>query len=603
MSAGNEMSKNQMEYKMNRGYRIRKKYFSNMVAILLIALLLSSVCVLTYTRQNTASTIVESYVYMTEKMGLTMENLFQKTDEVTAECILYDGVQDSLLAEELTGEEQNSLSKYFAYINLDDAEEYCYADNKGNVYTRSYSKVTYHDFLESGLADTLGEDYAKTRWVWTEDYLFGDGEMALFIVRYVRSFEYAHEPGMLFLKMGDDFLKEIFGEEELSDAVSVGVMTADGELCASWVPEGYELAQEDLEQVATLSGKMSGTAQEEVTVFSEKMASGRYLIYRQADCGFTIFTFVPNSTLNSGLSQIQMVLVIIFVLTGFIAAVLSMFFARRFTRPIRYISDTMSGFDGNDFGHFLELHTNTELDQIGQSYNEMLHNIEQLLEDIRKQERELRKSEMNTLIAQINPHFLYNTLDTIYMLARMNREETTMQMIQALSRYLKLCLSKGSELVTVEDELDNVRSYMEIQQIRNKNLFQYEIECDIEVRRRLVLKLILQPLAENALHYGFGEIYEGGLIRITVGDDRGGLLLKVYNNGTPMREDMRRLLNRLTDLPITEMKNCFPDGQHGYGVVNIVTRLRLQYGEGVGFAYETDESGTCCVMRLPGASE
>lgn len=189
------------------------------------------------------------------------------------------------------------------------------------------------------------------------------------------------------------------------------------------------------------------------------------------------------------------------------------------------------------------------------------------------------------------------------MLARINKEETTMQMIQALSRYLKLCLSKGSEMVTVEDELENVRSYMEIQQIWNKNLFRYEIECDIEVRRRLMLKLILQPLVENALHYGFGEIYEGGLIRITVEDDEGGLSLTIYNNGTPMREDMKNLLNGLIKLPITEMKNCFPDGQHGYGVVNLVTRLRLQYGEGIRFGYETDETGTWCVIRLPGADE
>ncbi|MCD8323388.1 MAG: histidine kinase [Clostridiales bacterium] len=581
--------------KKNRRYGIRRKYFSNMVVILLFALLLSSVCVLTYTRRNTASALVDSYEFLTEKMGMTIENLYQKSDEVTAECILYDTVQDSLLATGLSGDEQNSLSKYFAYLSLDHIEEYCYVDNKGNVYTRSYSKISYEDFLDSGLAETLGEDYAKTQWIWTEDDLFGDGEKALFIGRYVRSLDYSHEPGMLFLKMSDAFLEEIVGEEDITNAVGIGVMTADGEICASWFPEEYEPEEGDLEQIASVAE----AAAEAATVLSEKTGNGRYLLYRQADCGFTIFTYVPNSTLNSGLSQIQMVLVIIFLLAGCVAAVLSMLFARRFTQPIRYISDTMSEFDGKDFRHTIEVHTNTELDQIGQSYNEMLQNIEQLLADIRKQERELRKSEMNTLIAQINPHFLYNTLDTIYMLARINKEETTMLMIQALSRYLQLCLSKGSDMVTVEDELENVRSYMEIQQIRNKNLFRYEIDCGLEVRRRLVLKLILQPLVENAMQHGFGEIYEGGLIRITVAEQEGRLVFRLYNNGTPMREDVKRLLNGLTALPITEMKKCFPDGQHGYGVVNIVTRLRLQYGEEICFFYETDESGTWCVIEVP----
>ena len=121
------------------------------------------------------------------------------------------------------------------------------------------------------------------------------------------------------------------------------------------------------------------------------------------------------------------------------------------------ISREMTSFDGKDFSHKISIHTNTELDQIGESYNKMLGNIEKLLTEIKKQEKELRVSEMNMLISQIKPHFLYNTLDTIYMLARINGEETTMKMIQALSGYLRLSLSKGSDIVTVEDELDNVK--------------------------------------------------------------------------------------------------------------------------------------------------
>ena len=109
----------------------------------------------------------------------------------------------------------------------------------------------------------------------------------------------------------------------------------------------------------------------------------------------------------------------------------------------------------------------------------MLKNIEEFQNEVKNQQKELRISEMNTLISQINPHFLYNTLDTIYMLARINGEEKTMKMIQALSKYLRLSLSKGREIVTVEDELENVKSYMEIQQIRNENLFRYEIECKL----------------------------------------------------------------------------------------------------------------------------
>ncbi len=201
-----------------------------------------------------------------------------------------------------------------------------------------------------------------------------------------------------------------------------------------------------------------------------------------------IFTLVPDMVLNQGMTQILIVLLTIYAVIAVLAFVLSLYALQTFTRPIRQISDAMTSFDGNDFTHTIQIHTDTELDKIGHAYNEMLKNIEEFQNEVKNQQKELRISEMNTLISQINPHFLYNTLDTIYMLARINGEEKTMKMIQALSKYLRLSLSKGREIVTVEDELENVKSYMEIQQIRNENLFRYEIECAEELKNKVDIK-------------------------------------------------------------------------------------------------------------------
>lgn len=579
-----------------RGYGIRKKYLWYTAILLLLALLLSSICVWVYMRRNMTGAIIDKYEFMTVKMGLSLDNLYQKSDEVTADCIVDDAVQKSLLADGLTDVEKNSLSKYFAYIDMEYVAEYCYVDNKENVYTRSYSKITYEDFEESGLADMLGTDYAGTQWIWTEDTLFGAGEPALFIGRYVRSMEYSHEPGMLFLKMNASFFTQVIeGEGESAEEVAAGIVDADGELCTVWLPEGYEIPQEEQDQICALA---ESTA-EGMIVSGRETRNGVLSAYRQGDNGMIVFTFVPNRILNNGLNQVLLALMAIYFVVAVVAVNLSIYFSNRFTKPIRYISEAMSGFDGNDFQNTIELHTNTELDQIGHSYNEMLGNIERLLEEIKEQQKELRTSELNMLISQINPHFLYNTLDTIYMLARINKEETTMKMIQALSKYLRLCLSKGSEMVTLEDELENVKSYMEIQQIRNVNLFRYEIDCRADAEEEQVLKLILQPLVENAVKYGFCDIYEGGLIRITVYEEADALVFQVYNNGKPMTAEMAEKLNGLTGMSVTDMKTCFQDKDHGYGVVNIITRLRLKYGDEIAFYYKTEEDGTCCVIRLP----
>lgn len=577
---------------MNSG--IQRRYLKYTIALLVLALFLSSIGVWAYMTKNQRGIIVDKYEFLSEKMGITLENLYQKSDEVTAECILYADVQKSLQAHGLEDVQKNGLSKYFAYIDMEDVEEYCYVDNHQNIYTRSYSKVSYEEFADSGFARMLGEDYSTTRWFWTEDTLFGTKEPALFIGRYVRNMEYAHEPGMLFFKMKDEFLGRILKSGmNVTNEVAVGILDAEGRVCSLVMSEDCHIPQE---RIAEAVAKQDGDG---MILGGTEVQGGVVSAYRQGDAGMVVFTYVPESVLNQGLTRLLLVLGGIYLMVVAVAVNLSIYFSKRFTKPIQDITEAMTGFDGNDFERTIELHTNTELDQIGHSYNEMLGNIERLLQEIKDQEKELRTSELNMLISQINPHFLYNTLDTIYMLARINKEETTMKMIQALSKYLRLSLNKGNDVVTVEDELENVKSYMEIQQIRNENLFQYEIDCRVDAARTRVLKLILQPLVENAIKYGFCDIFEGGVIRIIVEERERYLQFRVYNSGMPIETEMCEKLNGLSVQPLAKMKELFPDSRHGYGVVNIITRLRLKYGEGVRFYYVAEEDGTNCIVEIP----
>lgn len=575
---------------------IQRKYLRYTLALLLLALLLSILGVWFYLYGNLTETVSKKYEFMDEKMGISMDHLLRRSDEVMAECILNEDVQNSLRAHPLEEVEKSALSKYFAYIDLNHVTEYCYVDNNQNLYTRSYSKIGYEDFVESGFEAFLGDSYAKTQWFWTKDTLFKTGRKEFFIGRYVRSMEYAHPPGMLFLKMNENFLGEIVEQERgLTEDIRVGITDSKGNLCMSWGTAQTEELTEACEKIAACENlENSGMILE-----GERIKSGVLSAYYQADSGLSIFLLVPDHVLTAGIHRILFVIVGIYLLVMLIAVVISIYFSRRFTRPIQEINRAMTGFDGQNFSRTIHLDTHTELDQIGQSYNEMLQKIAHLLQEIKTQEKELRTSELNMLISQINPHFLYNTLDTIYMLARINKEETTMKMIQALSRYLRLSLSKGNDIVTVEDELENVKSYMEIQQIRNQSLFQYEIRCEVDPQQTWILKLILQPLVENAIKYGFCEIYEGGLIRICVQEFNHCLELSVFNSGVSIAQEVQGKVNALNGKAFSEIKDCFPDKQGGYGVTNVITRLRLKYGEDVQFCYEAEEEGTLCRIRIP----
>lgn len=583
-----------------KGSGIQRKYLRNTILLLLLALVLSCIGVVTYVRANLETVITDKYGFLCEKTGLALEELFQQVDEATAACILYEGVQKSLRTTSTTPinkMERASLGKYFAYIDLDHVAAYCYVDNKGQLYTRSYTNISYHAFCMSGIADFLGDDYAKTKWFWTDDVLFGTEKPALFIGRYVRNMDYARKPGMLFLKMQDDFLEGLFRDERrLLQDVAVGIVDANGNTCYDSFPEELEFSDEEKETIRELACVADGSG---MIADGKKMKTGVLSAYRQKDSGLMVYVFVPNQVLYAGTARIIAVLIGIYLLVLLMAFFLSLFFSRRLSRPIQKISSTMADFHGNDYSRMEELHTNTELDQIGHSYNEMLGNIERLVAEIKEQEHELRTVEVNMLISQINPHFLYNTLDTIYMLARINKEETTMRMIQALSRYLRLCLSKGKEIVTVADELENVKSYLEIQQIRDSNLFHYEILCDADVAKEQVLKLILQPLVENAVKYGFRDIFEGGLIRIRVWKEDGYLSFSVYNNGAGIEEQICEKINRLAQMPLSDIKNSFQGQENGYGIVNIITRLRLMYDDDVVFCVKPEDDGTLFVIRVP----
>ena len=144
---------------------IQKKYLKYMCTLLILALVLSSICVWTYVRRNMTDVIVDKYEFMNEKMGIALDNLYRKTDAVTAEIILENDVQKSLKNKELQEVEKNTLSKYFAYIDLNHVADYCYIDNKRNVYENPIPRLVIRIFKAVVCVRKWGDEYAKTQWI------------------------------------------------------------------------------------------------------------------------------------------------------------------------------------------------------------------------------------------------------------------------------------------------------------------------------------------------------------------------------------------------------------------------------------------------------
>ena len=216
------------------------------------------------------------------------------------------------------------------------------------------------------------------------------------------------------------------------------------------------------------------------------------------------------------------------------------------------------------------------------------------MEEIIRQQNERRKSELDALQSQINPHFLYNTLESITWMIEAQKNEEAVIMISELAKLLRVSLSRGKTIIPVKDELQHSRSYMNIQLVRYKERFQMEFQTDKEIEDYCIVKLVIQPILENAIYYGVGNMDEDDEGKITVRGEKkeDDIYITIEDNGMGMRKEV--LENILKD------NNKVPKHGSGVGVINVHSRIQLMFGEQYGLEiYSEPDEGTRVVIHIP----
>lgn len=236
-------------------------------------------------------------------------------------------------------------------------------------------------------------------------------------------------------------------------------------------------------------------------------------------------------------------------------------------KPLFRLQKLMKRVEENDLDVRFESVYKDEVSQVGFRFNRMLDEIKQLIEDVKNRERDKRKAEIKALSAQMDPHFFYNTLNTIYCKSVLGENDDVNEMILALSNMFQLSLSGGRDLITLADEVDHVRQYLAIQQRSYENLFVFRMEVEPEMQACLVPKIMIQPLIENSILHGFKDMTSGGEIQLSARADGDWLHITVEDNGHGLVPEL--LLQSMMH-PTTS--------KHGYALRNIYTRLQLYYG-------------------------
>ena len=321
-----------------------------------------------------------------------------------------------------------------------------------------------------------------------------------------------------------------------------------------------------------------------------------YSISRSEKTGWTVVDCTNVKELLSKSRQAQSVYVLTAIILVIVALLFSRFMARSITLPIQKLRDSMKKVQEGDFSvSDVVVDSKNEIGSLTKSFDVMTHRIHELMEQNVHEQEEKRRSELKALQSQINPHFLYNTLDSIIWMAEGKKNEEVVLMTASLARLLRQSISNEDEVVPIANEVAYARGYLTIQKMRYKDKLEFQIEVDSSILYIPLIKLVLQPIIENAIYHGLKYKESKGLLIVKGFMKDGNAVLQVIDDGVGMDEET---LAHIYD------KHKVNYHSNGVGVYNVQKRLKLYYGEDYGITYTSElGKGTTATITIPGRQE
>lgn len=316
-----------------------------------------------------------------------------------------------------------------------------------------------------------------------------------------------------------------------------------------------------------------------------------FILYELQGAG-KINTEIQRSISRWVLTNI-IVLALVLIFSGLATWVISV----SISKPIHELNKMAKSIAEGNLDVRIENNSADEIAGLSMNFNIMTEKIKKLLEESIREQKNLKKAELRVMQAQINPHFLYNTLDTIVWMAEANKSEQVIKLVCALSSFFRITLSKGKDWITISDEVSHIKSYLTIQKIRYRDILDFNIEVSDEILQCTILKLTLQPLVENALYHGIKNKREGGVINIRgYKSEEDKIKIEIHDNGAGMTE--QRL--REVQAELMEDTKEFIIKDKGFGLSNVHKRIKLYYGNQYGLNIASEnKKGTLVSVLIP----
>jgi len=448
--------------------------------------------------------------------------------------------------------------------------------------------VTEETWFQDALEKTENQHFSYPH----VQYIFDSGENQYrWVISLSRAVELTHGTstgqGVLLVDISYSSLEQLFDGVTMGTDGYVYLISSDGELLYHPKMQLIESGRFRENHMAA-AGYKDGNHREEFEG-SRRIVSVKSIGYT----GWKVVGVAAENVVSLNTIRTRLFIVFLIALILFVLSMINAYISSRITDPIKELEKSVGILEEGNLDAPVYMGGSYEIQHLGKSIGDMAAQIRLLMQDIVREHEAKRKQEFDTLQSQINPHFLYNTLDIIVWMIENEQKAEAVKVVTALARFFRISLSRGKSLITVRDELEHVRNYLMIQHMRFKNKFSYEIRAQEEIMELGSLKLMLQPLVENAIYHGMEFMDGDGEIVVEAWKDGEDLYFRVSDNGLGMtKQQVEHLFNGPS--PVASTKGS------GIGVKNVNERIKLYFGEKYGLSIDSEpDEGTRVLIHLP----
>ena len=568
---------------------IQSSIFMYFTVTAIIAIALISLIIFQRFTNSLNATIIEENSGIVGQLGESVDSYLRNAMKVS-DSIYYNVIKNTDISNDDIKKGMNLI-----YVNNDNMiDDIALISGKGELIEsmpalrlKDNINVLEKDFFKKSMAES---EYINFSMPHIRDLFDRNENSYSWVISLSRAVEVTDEgkatQALLLINLNYRYFEEIFSNVNLGNGGYVYLTNDRGDII--WHPKQNEIYSGRFNE----DNKYAATLKDGITVENLR---GKNITLNVRTIGYTGWKLVgvtPSAAL--GIDGIKFRFFVLFVadLFLFLLAMINAFISDKISNPIKRLDGSVREIESGNLDVEILPSGSYEVEHLGKSIKNMLGRIKVLMSDLVAEHNAKRKSEFDTLQSQINPHFLYNTLDIIVWMIENENSDKAVNIVTALAKFFRISLSKGKNIITVKDEVEHVRNYLMIQNMRFKNRFEYSIDVDEKVLSYSSLKLMLQPLVENAIYHGMEFMDGDGEIDVKVFKDDDSLYFTITDNGLGMSEDMVETLLSKDFVPSKKGS--------GIGVKNVNERIKLYFGSEYGLKVESEpDEGTKITIHLP----